>query len=232
MSSLPKPDPPLSRDDKSGRGFYNDSTGRLLCPVDYDWNDTTHRQNIHELHPDFLVSAQSWPTFLYAGYHFDPQEPSKGLFKGEILVKAFKAIFTSPTSADDIDNEEVVANSSRKRRRGERRTRPHVAALIGMKTVQPQAIAYVACQLRFALSSCGSWTVVDGIFNTDEFYNTIMEWFEGAEQEEDKKYVAELLLWWNRMVFGQAFAFQLERDKSSSMSVAQSLKRRRISSTR
>ena len=41
MSSSLKPDPPLSRDDKSGREFYNDSTGRLLCPVDYDWNDAT-----------------------------------------------------------------------------------------------------------------------------------------------------------------------------------------------
>ena len=41
MQRLPKPDPPLTKEDKSGRGFYNDATGRLLCPVDYNWNDET-----------------------------------------------------------------------------------------------------------------------------------------------------------------------------------------------
>jgi hypothetical protein len=41
MQHLPKPDPPLSIIDKSGRGFYNDATGRLLCPVDYDWTNET-----------------------------------------------------------------------------------------------------------------------------------------------------------------------------------------------
>lgn len=63
------------------------------------------------------------------------------------ILKAFKAVFTSPTSADDIDNEEVEASSSGKCCRGEQRTRAHVAALIGMKTIQPHAIAYVACQV-------------------------------------------------------------------------------------
>ena len=28
--------------DKSGRGFYNDATGKLLCPVDYKWDDETY----------------------------------------------------------------------------------------------------------------------------------------------------------------------------------------------
>ena len=39
MHGTPRPEPPLSAEDKTGRGFYNDATGRLLCPVDYDWND-------------------------------------------------------------------------------------------------------------------------------------------------------------------------------------------------
>ncbi|KAG8219218.1 hypothetical protein J3R82DRAFT_41 [Butyriboletus roseoflavus] len=72
MRSSPKANPPLIKNDKSRRGFYNDSTGRLLCPIDYDWNNAIHRKNIRELHPDFLVSAQSWPTFLYTDYQFDP----------------------------------------------------------------------------------------------------------------------------------------------------------------
>ena len=39
MQGTPKPDPPLNPEDKTGRGFYNDTTGRLLCPVDFNWND-------------------------------------------------------------------------------------------------------------------------------------------------------------------------------------------------
>ncbi|KAN0086209.1 hypothetical protein V8E55_007343 [Tylopilus felleus] len=194
----PMCDPPLTMHDKSGQGFYNDTTGRLLCPVDYDWNDKIHWRNICDLHPHFLVTAQSWPSFLYAGGQFDPDDPSKGLFKSEILVKAFKAIFTSPTSAEDSENVSLELTSYGKRRLGERRTRAHVAMRIGMKTVNARAIAYVACQVCFALSSFGSWAIVEGIFDTHKFYDVIVDWFEGAEDEDDRKFIEELLLWWSR----------------------------------
>ncbi|KAG8220752.1 hypothetical protein J3R82DRAFT_2172 [Butyriboletus roseoflavus] len=131
MRSSPKPNPPLIQNDKSRRGFYNNLTERLLCPVDYDWNNAFHQKKICELHPNFL---------------FNPQEPSEGLLKGKILVKAFKAVFTFPTSVDDIDNEEVEASSSRKCHQGEQQTWAHVATLISMKAIQPHAIAYIACQ--------------------------------------------------------------------------------------
>ncbi|KAN0087919.1 hypothetical protein V8E55_006540 [Tylopilus felleus] len=67
-----------------------------------------------------------------------------------------------------------------------------------MKTVEPCAIAYVACQVRFALSSVGSWAIVDGVFNTHEFYEVIVEWFEEIKTEKNKNLVDNLLLWWNR----------------------------------
>lgn len=31
--------PPLMRNVKTDRGFFHPSTGELLCPIDYDWND-------------------------------------------------------------------------------------------------------------------------------------------------------------------------------------------------
>lgn len=31
--------PRLSAHDKSGRGFYNDTTAHLMCPVEYDWSE-------------------------------------------------------------------------------------------------------------------------------------------------------------------------------------------------
>jgi len=39
MGMTPPPEPALLPYDKSGRGFYNDATSRLLCPVDYDWDN-------------------------------------------------------------------------------------------------------------------------------------------------------------------------------------------------
>ena len=42
------PEPLLSPTDKSKRGFYNDVTGRLLCPVDYDWCDASYVSLIYQ----------------------------------------------------------------------------------------------------------------------------------------------------------------------------------------
>lgn len=45
------------------------------------------RSKIREGHEDYMVTAQSWPNFLYAGYVCDINDVEKGLFKGPILVK-------------------------------------------------------------------------------------------------------------------------------------------------
>ena len=44
------------------------------------------RQYIRDYHPDYRVTAYSWPTFLYDG-HYDAKNPRDGLFKGKLLVK-------------------------------------------------------------------------------------------------------------------------------------------------
>jgi hypothetical protein len=81
--------------------------------------------------------------------------------------QAFKHIFTSPTSVspdefgpDDEDENELNNNSDNeseslsKRQRlmdvanGRGRTCSHMAALLGMKAVQPRVIAYIAVQVR------------------------------------------------------------------------------------
>ena len=42
---------------------------------------------IREYHPKYPVTANSYPTFLYARGQYDAKNPSKGLFKGELLLK-------------------------------------------------------------------------------------------------------------------------------------------------
>ena len=122
-----------------------------------------HHDKIRDLHPDFVVMANSWPTFLYEDYKYDLTDPAKGLFKGSILLKvhdsnlvgprsrfgqSFKLVFTSPTSVDEEGDAPV------KHQHAERCTHFHVAQILKMKKVTPWAIAYIAVQVRLI---CGVW---------------------------------------------------------------------------
>ncbi|KAF8427561.1 hypothetical protein L210DRAFT_961538 [Boletus edulis BED1] len=171
--------PRLIAHDKTGRGLYNDATARLICPVEFDWDKAEY----------FLITAHSWPHFLYKDGRYDPANPAEGLFQGILLVKAVKLTFTSPSSVDEEDR--VVPPGQGKRCRGERRTRTHIAGLLGMKKVAPRAITYVAVQLR-------PWRLVYGLFDHTKFYDNIVSWFEDTRDVEEKKFVDELLLWWNK----------------------------------
>lgn len=68
-----------------------------------------------------------------------------------MYIQAFKFIFTSPTSAEDIDDEKDVDEPARKPYKRSRRqrapTRGNVANIIGMKAVTPRSLAYVAVQV-------------------------------------------------------------------------------------
>ncbi|KAG1837473.1 hypothetical protein C8R48DRAFT_622817, partial [Suillus tomentosus] len=203
----PPPDPILHPYDKTGRGFYNDATGKLLCPVDHDWSNSDVRQYIRDYHPDYRVTAYSWPTFLYDG-HYDARNPRVGLFKGQLLLKTFKAIFTSPTSAEHDDPEqtgsnEVSAHGHSKRRRiqvnSERRTR---------------------CDLRFALSSANSWRIMDDDFNSEVFYSHIVDFFELPPTQDAAKEVDDILLWWNCKVFGRKYVSVYRPQRVEQLSVA------------
>ncbi|KIM65853.1 hypothetical protein SCLCIDRAFT_92329, partial [Scleroderma citrinum Foug A] len=204
MCGQPTPEPALEPRCKFGRGFYHDATAQLLCPVEHNWSNP--QAYIRNQHPDYLVTADCWPYFLYEDEHYDSDDPMKGLFKNILLVTAFKHMFTSPSSADFVtvphDNEPQASTSAPplKRQRGpsDKSTRSHVATIIGMKSVAPRVIAYTAVQLRLALSSCPNWRVVDDHFNFQHFYHHIVAFFEEcSDTEADRAEIDELLLWWN-----------------------------------
>ncbi|KAF8425762.1 hypothetical protein L210DRAFT_3324134, partial [Boletus edulis BED1] len=181
----------LSPRSKRDRGLSHDLTGRLLCPVDYDWTDM--RTSIREYDPDFRVTAFSWPRFLYKGDTYNLNEPSKGLFQSDILVKSFKCIFTSPSSAHRHDGGDEAIHF----KGPNPRHRSHVAALLRMKSVHPRAIAYIAVQVRFALSCADSWALEDEDFNYETFYYNIVDYFEAPGSPEKAFEIKTLLLWWN-----------------------------------
>jgi hypothetical protein len=97
-------DPPINPVDRRSMGFYNKSSGSLLCPASKDWNDPkyvllffpfflTYDTNIlfsicRGLEDGtILVSPSDFPTFLWKNEKMDQTDPLEGFLRGDILVK-------------------------------------------------------------------------------------------------------------------------------------------------
>ncbi|KAG2147496.1 hypothetical protein DEU56DRAFT_730588 [Suillus clintonianus] len=193
----------LKADDKHSRGFMHDTCGKLLCPAEWDWSDARVKAGIRDRTTEYIVSENSWPLFLYENYSADSSNLEEGLFKSKILVKAFKAIFTSPSSAREADGDgdgaDILENNRRARR-----------ALHQAK---------VKTCVRFALSSVTSWRTVDGDFDYEIFWNNIVDFFEDVPGPVAKRRVAQLLEWWTRKIFGRNHREDLTPEVVSKMSV-------------
>ncbi|EAU81270.1 hypothetical protein CC1G_12824 [Coprinopsis cinerea okayama7 len=171
--------PPIPRNGKAERGFNHYWTGKLLCPALLDWEDEETRKS---LAGGLTVPGDHWPMFVYRDYKFNPEDVWEGLFRSNILVSAFKHTFTSPSSVDQAT----------------KATRSCNAHLNGMKKVTRGSIAYIATQVRFALSSNTTLSKQEVATESETFYASIMNFFGLEEEQED---VEELLKWWNGQVF-------------------------------
>ncbi|KJA15204.1 hypothetical protein HYPSUDRAFT_396288 [Hypholoma sublateritium FD-334 SS-4] len=98
--------------------------------------------------------------------------------------------------------------SSALERPGYKRGKRGNASLMGLKSVNPYIIAYVAVQARFAISSQDQWSSVDGQFNYETFYWFIVGIFDDGEG-------LELIKHYNHHVFGD----ELEGDQLAAMTV-------------
>ncbi|KAF7974702.1 hypothetical protein HWV62_11485 [Athelia sp. TMB] len=201
--------PPLRPGTKHERGLDNDHTGRLICPAEYAWDDT---DKIREGDPDFQVTAHSWPNFMYADYQCDPEDVEKGFLKSHLM--AFKHIYTSPSSANASDDASDEQPTKRAKNTIGTSTRSSVAKLINLDKVTPRSIAYVAVQLRFALSNASSWRLVDIDFDHIEFYGAVIEYFERAPGPRSQAKADKLLEWWNRQIFGRRTGASTESDRA------------------
>jgi hypothetical protein len=68
------------------------------------------------------------------------------------VLQGYKAIFTSPSSAKDVEGDGDGANVIVNNRRAKRsfcgmKVKKHVAQIIKMDKVTPHSIAYAACQV-------------------------------------------------------------------------------------
>ncbi|KAG1843870.1 hypothetical protein C8R48DRAFT_618427 [Suillus tomentosus] len=175
-----KPDAPVDPEDKHCRGFINDVCGRLLCPTELDWNNPTVRAGIRDRTNGYVVMEMSWPAFLYEKYTADQDNLEQGLFKSTLLLQAFKAIFTSPSSAREVAADGDAANVIEANRRAKKNF---------------NSCKKVKTHLRFALSSVTLWRSVDGDFDYIPFWQNIVDFFERPPGRAAQQRVNRLLSW-------------------------------------
>ncbi|KAF7968770.1 hypothetical protein HWV62_29340 [Athelia sp. TMB] len=175
---------------KTNRGFNHPLTGKLLCPVNMDWNDPLVVEGLRSGTTKLL--GVHWPRFLYADLEYDREKPWKGLFRGELLIKGYRHIFTSPSSVYDGEP---------------RATRSGNARIHGMIKVTLASIAYVATQVRFSLSSHSVFSRNNCVTETEQFYNTCMDLFLDPRERSE---ITALLSWWNEKIFPASLSAEVE----------------------
>ncbi|KAG1786249.1 uncharacterized protein HD556DRAFT_1248501 [Suillus plorans] len=198
-----RPSSLLKSDDKQMRGFVHNICGNLLCPSEWDWGDNTVKAGIRDRMVDYIVSENSWPLFLYEKYMVNYGNLKQGLFKSKILVQAFKAIFTSPSSTREADGDGDGADILENNRRARRQLNQ----------------AKVKTCVHFALSNISSWRTIDGDFDYEGFWNNMVDFFEDVPGPVAQRRVNLLLEWWTRKVFGNNHRQDLTPEVISHMSV-------------
>ncbi|KIM88178.1 hypothetical protein PILCRDRAFT_51494, partial [Piloderma croceum F 1598] len=168
--------PPLYRNQKADRGFHHERTGALLCPVDLDWSHEDVKKKLRS--GEDVVTGDRWPLFIYADCKYDPEDPWNGLLRGDILVNAFKHVFTSPSSVD----------------KEHKATRSGNARLHNMTRTSPASVAYIATQVRFALSSSSVFSRTDTVTDSERFYNSLLEILDDPAEKQE---VDALFKWWD-----------------------------------
>ncbi|KAL7278864.1 hypothetical protein PYCCODRAFT_1465547 [Trametes coccinea BRFM310] len=114
-------------------------------------------------HGTVKMNHKGLPSFLYAEHDGPPEHHPKHLFRGPLLMQAYRCIWTSPESAS---REPGVGGSGR----------GSISRVNGIDTVSPATIAYVACLLRHVLSSEATWKEQDAkVFNGATFFKKIVK---------------------------------------------------------
>ncbi|KAG1892879.1 uncharacterized protein F5891DRAFT_963835, partial [Suillus fuscotomentosus] len=113
--------------------------------------------------------------------------------------QAYKHVFTSPSSVE----------------REPKATRSGNARLHGMNAVTIASVAYIATQVRFALSSSSVFSRTDTTTDSETFYHSLLDLLEDPEECQE---VDELLTWWNRQVFPTSSAAKRPISANSALS--------------
>ncbi|KAG1744323.1 hypothetical protein EDD22DRAFT_850241 [Suillus occidentalis] len=184
--------------DKHSHGFTSNVCGKLLCPSEWDW-ESKHgdvKAGIRNRTTEYIISENSWLLFMYENYTVNRENLEEGFLKSKLLVLAFKAIFTSPSSAKEVDGDSDGTDLLENHRRAGQKSDQ-----ANMRKVTPRTIAYIVCQVHFALSGVSSWRTVDGDFDYEAVWTNIIAFFEVVPGPVTRCRVDKLLEWWTRQYF-------------------------------
>ncbi|KZP19906.1 hypothetical protein FIBSPDRAFT_954973 [Athelia psychrophila] len=183
------PIPPKSSS-KANRGYNHPQIARMLCPRDRLVDFDSDASVIDQLQAGSIpVTPGDWATFLYnEEEEYDAENPAQGLFRGYLLIRVAKHIFTGPSSA------------SKSKAGAGKSTRASNAKIHGMKRFTARTIAYVVVQTWFALSSMEAWDAEAEGFSLLELFNLTVEQFEDGPQSE---WAVSTLAFFDEHVFGR-----------------------------
>ncbi|KAF9046647.1 hypothetical protein BJ165DRAFT_1527721 [Panaeolus papilionaceus] len=226
---------PFSTTSRDGRGFQNDITGALLCPVEYDWNNEATRLAIKA--GTLVIKEDLYLSCFYPRGKGNPDNVEEKFLQSRLLVQTYCAIFTSPTSAEAFDEEETEDGPVKKKGKTsasqKKATKSNVATILHMNgVVTPRSIAYAAVLLAFNLTDAVQWVEQYNNFSYRALWEFIVDFFEApAEDDDDTKKVQDLLAWWNRQVFPQHTATTTNSRKArNKLKLQRSQRRARASS--
>ncbi|KAL1703843.1 hypothetical protein EV121DRAFT_260335 [Schizophyllum commune] len=204
---------------RAERGVQNEHTGYYICAFPHDWANLTHRTEVQQ-------GKRNWAeTFfmplLYPEAGWDVDALRKDYTKSPQMVAAYKLLFISPSEARmSISAMGPGAPPPPKKRRlndeSSRPKRKSLAAKMNMDRVTPRTIAYTACQLHFAFTDAKDWAVVYDGFNYAQFYDFIVDFFEGPHKNAQRRENAEdILAWWNDQIFPRGHCRKQGEDTAS-----------------
>ncbi|KAJ6482666.1 hypothetical protein C8R45DRAFT_932270 [Mycena sanguinolenta] len=177
-------DPPIQPSAKLTRGFNHPVTARLLCPAKYPPNEETYTKIANG---NIVITGKTFPRLFYPDDWIYTKNADgtdnlmDGLFEGHLIPRVGKCILQGPSSALKPPGAH----------RGERGN----AAKIGACTVTPRLMGYFAFQTVFAISGIDTWRQVEGNFDYEEFYWTVVSLFEDGDN-------AHILENFNHQIFG------------------------------
>ncbi|KAF5374162.1 hypothetical protein D9615_008830 [Tricholomella constricta] len=202
LNKRPSTKPPLNPEDRINRGLQHDTTGGLLCPIEFDWDNIEIRAKLRACEEGFDMSSSYFIRCFYKGGKGDAQNVEEGFLRGFLLVKAYSLVFTSPSSAnrviDDADNENTAPSGSTS---SPKATKYSVAQKLNLNTVTPRSIAYVAVLLHFSLTDAPHWKSTFNNLSYELMYNFIIDFFEDTSGPQAEDRIKSLFKWWNKQIF-------------------------------
>ncbi|KAH7869106.1 uncharacterized protein C8R40DRAFT_1060292 [Lentinula edodes] len=133
---------------RDSRGLQNDITGRLLCPVEFDWKDPIVRAAVRAFDPKYDFASSARARCFYKDEEFDPDDLDKGFLQSYLLVQVYRLMFTSPSSTKDQPEDVENLPASKKKKTTATNCRGNVTQIIHMNDVKPRSIAYAAIHVR------------------------------------------------------------------------------------